>query len=110
VVHGTVLILRARCGSRRCTGEGVVQKGRGARKYCGCPSFTVGYPGTHGFAGYDCAFYECWLYAAPSCTSLPCDYINYITCRICRSATLPSRSLALSCRINLCVTASGWTS
>jgi hypothetical protein len=46
VGHGTVLPLRARRGPRRCTGDGVVQKGRGARKSCGCSSCAaVGYPG-----------------------------------------------------------------
>jgi hypothetical protein len=44
----TVLLLRARCELRRCADEGVVQKVRGARIFCGCPSCTVGHPGTGG--------------------------------------------------------------
>jgi hypothetical protein len=67
MVHRTVLLLRARCGSRRCTGDGVVQKVRGARwKSCVCANCaTLGYPG-RGCSGNACSFYECWLCAAPT--------------------------------------------
>jgi hypothetical protein len=68
VVHRAVLLLRARCASRRCAVDGVVQAVRGARKSCGLSSFTDGYsyPGIPGVSEYDCSFYECWLCASPT--------------------------------------------
>ena len=45
-----------RRGSRRCTGDGVLPKVRGARSSSGCPICATGHPGT-GSSGCDCSFY-----------------------------------------------------